>query len=216
MASGARLVQRPVQRFLASSSPLARRLCSFSFAADLSAICVDSFLTPFRSIVVSRLSILLSLMAAFLAASGCSSGGDKWTEKLPETVSASGIALLDGEPLEGATLVFSPMAPSEHAAKSLTESGGSFSLRAFPSKSGAVPGIYQVAVSKMVEVKTDEAEAKVSFGEDEEHAERNSPAGVTWKSAIPSGYESPASSGLTITIPKEGTSSLKIELKSDL
>ena len=144
---------------------------------------------------------------------GCSGGGDEWTEKLPETVPASGVVLLDGQPVEGASIVFSPEPPGEHAASALSGPDGEFELNAFPSKVGAVPGSYQVGISKTVRGAPVEQPDPESFGEDAQHA-AEAPAPTLWHNALPAQYANPVSSGLKQQVPKEGTSSLRIELKS--
>ncbi len=135
---------------------------------------------------------------------GCS-GGDEWTEKLPETVDAKGVVTLDGEPVEAATVIFAPK-DGTHAAQGLSDSSGKFSANAFPSKPGMVPGSYMVAISKTVEKK-----GRPVTGPDAAHM----PAGgnVIWVNVLPEKYFNPNASGLTAEIAKEGTTDLKFELK---
>ena len=145
---------------------------------------------------------------------GCSGGGDRWTKNLPETVNASGVVLLDGEPVEGAQVVFAP-ATGEHAASGLTDSEGIFYAKAFPSKEGAVPGTYQVGVSKTVEVKSEVTPKELeATGEDAAHALESGTTTVGWENALPQHYASPVKSNLEVVIPAEGTSDLSIELSS--
>lgn len=143
---------------------------------------------------------------------GC--GGDKWTRNLPATVPAKGVVTLDGQPVEGAAVVFAPADGGQHTATALTRSDGSFSLNAFPSKSGAVPGEYTIGVSKTVEAGLT-VPKNFNPGEDAAHAEAPTNASTSgWINALPAQYASPATSGLKATIPPQGTSDLKIELKS--
>lgn len=155
------------------------------------------------------LVVLLALFALPMLP-GCSRG-DKWTKNLPETVPAKGVVLLDGEPVEGAAVVFAPVSPGKHPAQALTGSGGRFELRAFPSKEGAVPGSYQVAVSRTVESKGSNQAA--NLGPDAGHAATTGGDSL-WKNDLPAKYATPPSSALTAVVPPEGTSDLKIELKS--
>lgn len=149
-------------------------------------------------------------MLAVLLLAGCSGGGtDKWADQLPDTVAASGVVLLDGEPLDGASLVLKPVAPGEHAASAITGSDGEFELKAFPSKDGAVPGAYQVAVTK--EVPTG-ARKGFDLGPDAGHEPES--AAEVWENSLPALYADPATSGLTVEIPPDGTSDLNIELNS--
>jgi hypothetical protein len=128
-------------------------------------------------------------------------------------VPAKGIVLLDGQPLEGASVVFAPVAPGTHAASAVTGSGGKFELKAFPSKAGAVPGSYQVGLQKTVEAGRGEPLNPKEFGVDAGHAEK-APPPTLYKSLVPEQYENAATSGLTAVIPDAGISDLKIELKS--
>ncbi|WP_197444158.1 transthyretin-like family protein [Maioricimonas rarisocia] len=147
-----------------------------------------------------------------LVLSACSSE-DEWTKNLPETVPATGVILLDGEPVEGASVVFAPVPPDNYPANALTDSSGRFELKAFPSKDGAVPGSYQVGVSRTVEVSADSMSAD-QLGEDAAHAAESPTSGVNWINALPNQYANPTMSGIELTIPDDGTSDLKIELSS--
>jgi hypothetical protein len=152
------------------------------------------------------------LYMPLLLLAGCFGGGDQWTKDLPETVNASGVVLLNGQPVENATVVFAPVEPGTHPAKARTNKKGEFTADAFPSKGGAVPGTYQVAVSKTIE--TTMTYPAFNPGEDAEHAEAAGPTqGVGWKNVLPQQYANPFNSGLEVVIPPEGTKDIKIELK---
>lgn len=152
-------------------------------------------------------------LAGVLLLAGCSGGDDQWTRDLPKTVTGAGVVLLDGEPVEGAVVVLAPVAPGKHPAQALTRSGGEFSLNAFPSKEGAVPGSYQVAVTKNVESGGGKRKDPSFYGEDAEHAAAL-PEATEFKNVLPEKYAVPGMSGLVVNIPPEGTSDLRIELKS--
>ena len=160
--------------------------------------------TLIRCAAVSALLLLLA---------GCSDGEDEWTRELPETVPAGGVVLLDGKPVEGATVVFAPAPPGKYPATAVTSSDGEFELKAFPSKEGAVPGSYQAGVTKNVETGAGKPKDPSFYGLDAEHAEE-APPPIEYKNVLPQQYADPASSGLTVEIPAGGTSELKIELKS--
>lgn len=166
---------------------------------------------------VASHSLRLAVVAALsVVSSGCFSGDDQWTKNLPDTVEASGVVRHNGKPVEGASVVFAPIEPGEHAARGRTDENGKFSMQAFPSKEGAVPGKYNVAVSKTIET-TMTYEIPAEASEDAEHAEEategRTEEGVGWKNILPQRYASPLSSGLEMEVPVDGTESLEIELK---
>lgn len=142
---------------------------------------------------------------------GCGGSGDKWTANQPDTVDASGIVLLDGEPIEGATVVFGPV-DGKYPANAITASDGSFSAAAFTSKPGAVPGKYKVALTKTVE-DTKGKKSKFDPGEDSEHA-KDGGGDVAWTNGLPEIYKLPSTTPIEIEVPSDGVSDLKIEMSS--
>ncbi|MHB8900411.1 MAG: transthyretin-like family protein [Thermoguttaceae bacterium] len=142
-------------------------------------------------------TVTLCVSLGFLAlVSGCTKPG----RDLPATVDASGVVTLDGTPVEGASVMFIADSGTNHATGT-TDDSGRFSLKAFPEKDGAVPGSYKVEVNKTV--LSDQTDA----GEGGE-------ATVNIQFGLPQKYATFVTSGLTATIPEEGTSDLKIELTS--
>ena len=162
---------------------------------------------------MSTTAIRVSMAAVLLA--GCSGGEDEWAKNLPDTVPASGVVLLDGEPVASAIVVLAPVAPGKYPAQALTDEDGEFALNAFPAKEGAVPGSYQVAVTKNVAAGAGKAKDPSSYGLDAGHAAAL-PEAPDFKNVLPEKYAVPGMSGLVVNIPPEGTSELKIELKSAL
>lgn len=146
-----------------------------------------------------RLSFSFHIVACTLALAGLAGcaqeGGD-----LPKTVPASGTLTLDGAPVEGAQVVFIDDT-SNKSADAMTDKNGKFTLNAFREKKGAQPGSYKVQVSKTIE--------KNLGGSNPDGG-----ANLTWEFGVPKKYSSFMSSGLTATIPEDGTDDLKIELKS--
>jgi hypothetical protein len=62
-------------------------------------------------------------------------------------VSVEGVVKLDGQPLEGAMVVFTPVNEKGQSASGLTKSDGTFELKAANGKNGVAPGTYKVVVS---------------------------------------------------------------------
>lgn len=149
---------------------------------------------------------LLWIAGLFLMclAAGCGGGG-----KLPKTVTAQGIVLLDGLPVQDATVSFISETNSYHAT-GITNSEGKFTLSAFTQKSGAVPGDYKVEVNKTVVSGNNlptESESGAAASEGENQA-------LNISFGLPPHYASFTTSQLVATIPETGTSDLKLELKN--
>ncbi|MEP3479792.1 MAG: carboxypeptidase-like regulatory domain-containing protein [Fuerstiella sp.] len=164
-----------------------------------------------KGMFVKYLFSISGLGLACLVGLGCGGSGDKWTANQPDTVDASGIVTLDGEPVEGATVVFGPI-DGKYPAHAITESDGSFSAAAFTSKAGAVPGKYKVALTKTIEDK-DAKKRKFDPGEDSEHA-KDGGGDVSWANELPEIYKLPNTTPVEIEVPAGGVSDLKIELTS--
>ncbi|RMF37793.1 MAG: carboxypeptidase regulatory-like domain-containing protein [Planctomycetota bacterium] len=144
----------------------------------------------------------LFVLPIALALTGCQG------EKGPRTVPAKGIVTLDGEPVEGAAIVFIDE-NGLYPARGYSDENGRFSLDAFEYKTGAVPGTYKVVVTKTInKAITDPAALK---GEEAEHAGEEADEIIV--NALPQKYAIP-NGLLTFTIPEEGTDNLIIELKS--
>lgn len=99
-----------------------------------------------------------------------------------------GTVKIDGQPIEDAAILFEPVAGGP-AAHGITGAGGRFSLKTVNTR-GVLAGDYRVAIIKQV----------ISGVRADESLE---PGGmrVTW--LVPERYGSPATSGLTITVPGE-------------
>ncbi len=138
------------------------------------------------------------LMGCFvLALAGC--GPD--LSHLPETVTAEGTLTLDGQPVEGAAVNFVSEVNSYHAS-AVTDADGKFVLRAFEEKPGAVAGDYRVTVNKTVVAESGGGEEEEAIGE------------VNVSYGLPKKYAALGTSGLSQTIPADGTTELVVELAS--
>src|SRR5687767_2466277 len=130
--------------------------------------------------MLSKLSLpigtLILLVAGIVA---CGSGA-------PTTIKVTGVGDVDGRPLTTGRITFLPQAvgagESNRPATGTINEQGQYELSTFKQGDGALPGKYQVAVI------SNSSEPTV-----EEMAEK----GATIISAIPGGYNSPATSGLT-------------------
>jgi len=138
------------------------------------------------------------------AAAGCSRDG---------LVPVRGVVTLDAKPLEGATVALTPTGPGMPA-RATTDAAGRFEVTVGSGKRGALPGDYAVTVLKMKSTMVPAREARsIKPGPDveidRELRDGNSVTLVEY--LVPKRYASPASSGLTASVPTGGA-----ELRFDL
>jgi len=155
-------------------------------------------------------------------------------------VPVEGVVRLDGQPLDGATVVFT----SEDGKKTFsgfTDAGGAFSLGG-GEKPGALPGTYKVTVTKKAALKGDEnsgagsdaylKQRKGGLSEAEKAGGpgtkmmmpgaggkigmpavgKSSGAPASTKSELPAPYASVSSTPFTVQVPSEGP--VQLDLKS--
>lgn len=147
---------------------------------------------------------------------GCTEDTDR-----PETVRVTGTVTLNGDPLEGALVAFSPKGGTGNAAAGTTDASGKYTLTTFESGDGAVPGTYMVGVTK-----TEAADATVpasSSAEDVDAAyEAAEKAGVDvmgggkvaeTKQLLPAKYGNPTSSGFEFEVTKGGDNNFDLPLE---
>jgi len=137
----------------------------------------------------------------------------------PQVHYVEGVVTLDGQPVEGANVSFSPVDKNGKGATGMTGANGVFKLTTIPDGEpggGAMAGDYNVAFSKTV---TSDPNA-VTSSEDPNYG-KSSSTGKTesFKSekVIPEKYENPATSGFKVTV-KAGENkgdAFKFDLKKD-
>ncbi len=134
----------------------------------------------------------VALLAVCVLA-GCESG-----PQLPKTVPAEGVVTLDGQPVSDVTIIFIAEVGTYNAT-AVTDAQGKFALKAFPEKSGAVPGKYKVEMTKTIVEKAtpkkDEPNVNLKFG-------------------LPKKYANISTSGLAKEITEAGDKDIKFELSS--
>jgi hypothetical protein len=139
------------------------------------------------------------LAVACLALLGC--GGDDG----PKLVPVSGTVLLNGQPLSSAHVTFLPTGETRGTgADGKTDANGVFTLKARHRGPGAVAGTYKVVISKMVK----------ADGSDITPEDATPPVLSGAREIIPASYSSHAASTLTATVPEEGSSELRFEIKT--
>jgi len=151
--------------------------------------------------------LVLFCLVALVGLVGCP-GGDSGTAPV------SGTVTLDGQPVDGASVAFSPKSGDGQAAAAMTNSEGRFEMA-----NGAAPGSYGVTVTKTAaaaptvedprsrggDLSAADAEAISKMAEGGEDAS-------TPTDMLPAKYKSTDTSGLTAEVPAGGTDSIKLEL----
>jgi hypothetical protein len=156
---------------------------------------------------------------ALLAVWGCGSGGDG-----PGYAGVSGVVTMDGNPVEGATVVFTPTGAGTMS-MGLTNASGEFTLTTSTGKKGAAIGDHAVTVSLVImpEAATtgsvdDLATQMPSEAQDPAAAEAAAAKAAKASQPVylvPQKYGDAKTSGLTATITSGGLSGHKIELVTD-
>ena len=136
---------------------------------------------------------------------GCGGGGST----LEGTVPVSGIVTQSGAPLEGAAVTFAPTGAGR-SASGLTDATGKFTLTTLDPGDGAMPGDYQVTITKkeMVGREYTEEEANAYYSQ-----HQTQPPAPEMKNSVNEKYSQPDSSGLLATVPADGVSDLKYEVE---
>ncbi|PQO41024.1 carboxypeptidase-like regulatory domain-containing protein [Blastopirellula marina] len=113
---------------------------------------------------------------------------------------------LDGEPVEGAAVVFSPI-DSGRSATGITDVQGHVEMGTVMPGDGVLPGQYLVTVTKSI----DDPKSKI---EESEEAPTGRYYSIPQLYLVPKKYLDPKSSGLTATIEKGETNTVQLDLKN--
>ena len=127
------------------------------------------------------------LVCAACLAAGCGRKGDR-----PATFPVAGTVSLDGTPLAGARVSFEAHGV-KYWAEGLTDASGRYALMTFEPGDGAVPGVYQVVITKY----EDPATVPESRRERPDYVPRN---------LLPARYATSSTSGLSATVTAESGS----------
>jgi hypothetical protein len=135
------------------------------------------------------------------------------------TVPVSGAITQNGKPVEGATVLFSPKdATSGKPASGKTDASGKYTLSTYltpeNSPQGALPGDYNVTVTKLEAQTTEMSPADLAKKMESAKGAPGSPSpGMTApKNLLPERY-SGATSGLTATVKSGGTNDFPFDLQ---
>jgi hypothetical protein len=153
----------------------------------------------------------LMQVAVVLACSACAVGCER-VDSLGFTP-VTGRVTLDGKPLTGGEVRFTPDPTSNKGPQSISPLGpdGSFELRGPGGRLGAVPGDHRVSVTlpHLTEAPTPPSEA-AGTGVPPARAAAAAPQGPP----LPAKYASPETSGLTATIESGKSARIDFELSS--
>jgi hypothetical protein len=138
--------------------------------------------------MIARLRVRLVFTAVFATAicGGCRQEG-------PDVAPVSGMVTLDGEPLEGATVLFQPA--SGRPSRGTTDNRGHYELSYTQDRAGAVVGPHTVHITTAETITQDDGTMTAT-------PER-----------VPERYN--RSSELTVEVPAGGTDSADFQLESD-
>ena len=151
---------------------------------------------------------LISCVLSGIFLLGCSSQPDDRPARVP----VRGVVKYKGKPVEKANVVFSPIAAGQPGAGAITDANGEFTLKTFEDADGAVPGKYQVGVSR----------ATIDFSQVEEVVEDPdmppedyNPFGPPPKTIqeLPKKYLSAPTSGLTYEVKDGSENFAEFDLK---
>lgn len=163
-------------------------------------------------------------LLAVVCIMGCADPG----VERPSTAKVTGTVTLDGDAVAGAVVKFSPKGAGGHAASGTTDDSGNFALTTFESGDGAVPGSYQITVSKTEGGAAEEAAGAAGDGSEENYeavyesmaeagadvmAEGGS-AEAEVKDLLPAKYKDPATSGFEEEVTEGGENSFTFALES--
>ncbi len=159
-------------------------------------------------------------LAALAILVGCRS------QEGPDTMPVTGVVTQEGLPVAGAKVVFAPTAVGLQAASGTTDLEGRFELTTLRAGDGAVPGSYNVGISK---TKGAEPEAAIPEGlSDEEATKRAAEKFYASKEALtatgkvkpkpavellPTIYKNPAKSGFKAEVIEGGDNHFEFNLK---
>jgi len=170
---------------------------------------------------MSRSSWFCLICLLLVAFAGCP-GGDAGVGTVPVT----GTVTLDGSPVGGATVSFTPKSGDLRAATGMTDSGGRFELTTVAGGDGAMPGSYTVTIAKTAAQAAAPAEDPRAMGgeltpEQREAASQAAAdamsgggAAAAAESAIPEKYASADTSGFTADVSPGGENDFTFDMTS--
>ena len=150
------------------------------------------------------------ILLAALTLTGCGGGDDIGAAKREATFPASGVVLYNGQPVEGAIVVFECLTPEKPGATARTNAQGQFTLTTYKAGDGAVAGRFIAAVSKATIEGEDTSYSNV---DSPNYGKVPPPAALgKVKYHVPEKYGKTDSSQLGAEITSAGNTEIKLEL----
>ncbi len=150
---------------------------------------------------ISHNLLAVALLAIPLCGFGCSGVGD---DGRPSRYPVTGTVTMNGEPVANANVNFQ-LVDGSGSAVGVTDSQGRYELTSFVPGDGAVPGEYQVTVTKFSQLTP-----SPDVSEDDADYDPDAPAMVP-ENLLPERYANPATSELTATVT-ESPNMIDLEL----
>ncbi|MDR3182155.1 MAG: carboxypeptidase-like regulatory domain-containing protein [Planctomycetaceae bacterium] len=150
--------------------------------------------------------ITITLLVVTLAASGCGQRG------LKGLVKVSGTITLNGQPFEGASILFLPQTPDTRSASALSDAGGNFQITTLQSNDGVQPGDYLISVSKVRLEGGTPYEELLALGRAGRENEIKKPTRIE---SVPEKYLKAETSGLKITVKPGRNDKLVLTLEGE-
>lgn len=147
-----------------------------------------------------------SMILVTAALIGCAGDSGTGSAKRPACTKVSGIVTLNGDPVEGASVMLHPAAKGSPA-MGITDFGGRFVLETFEKADGVVPGEYKITVRKM------EAGTAPAAPKEGEPQGGDGPKPTEPTNLLPVKYLEPEGSGLSVTVGKEPITALELKLE---
>jgi len=136
----------------------------------------------------------------FVLAAGCSGKkSNAWTKARPQTFPVKGVVTFEGAPVEGATVVFFAEG-KKLAATGVTGVDGTYVLRTFEPRDGAVAGKHAVRITKTTEVVERPSDPEAALP----------PPKITQH--LPAKYGDQAKSGLSAEVSEKGPNEFSFAL----
>ena len=130
-------------------------------------------------------------------------------------IQVTGTVTVDGAPMAGATVVFSPDEGGQ-AASGVTNAEGKYKLTTEKANDGAVPGKYKISITKHENAADDipkTADPNDAKSMDAIYSKLNTREKQKSKNLIAPMYENPKGSGLTAEVKGSGTNNFDFPLK---